>query len=549
SVFDVIAGGLGRDGELLADYHDVARRYGDTGDETLLKEMDRLHQELDRRGAWQSNRKVETVTSRMDLEPDDRFDVLSAGMKRRVMPGRALVRDPQLLLLDEPTNHLDIESIRWLEEFLMRWDGAVLFVTHDRAFIRSLSTRIIELDRGRLRSWDCDYDTFLERRADLLSAEAKHREQFDKKLAEEEAWIRRGIQARRTRNEGRVRVLMEMRDQRRNRRELAGTARIEVSQAQATGRLVIRAQNIRQCFGEQVVIDNFSTDILRGDKVGLVGPNGIGKSTLLKILLGRLEPTDGTVRHGTNLEVAYFDQQREVLDEDKTVQQNVSPHTDTILVNGRKKHISAHLADFLFGKRQSQQAVRTLSGGERNRVLLARLFTKPANVLVMDEPTNDLDIETLELLEELLVEFPGTVLLVSHDRAFLNNVVTSTIAFEGDGVVREYVGGYDDWVRQRPDKPAATPPPTGPPASAPPTRKKDRPKKLGYNEQRELEALPEKIEQMEAERDELHAMMSDPAFFKSDRARVAEATARLEELEARLETAYARWEELESRRA
>jgi ATP-binding cassette subfamily F protein uup len=506
---------------------------------------------------------VEAAISRMGLEPAADVSILSAGMKRRVLLAKALVRDPDILLLDEPTNHLDIDAIRWLEEFLLRYGGTLLFVTHDRVFLRKLATRIVELDRGRLTSWTCGYDTFVARNQTALEAEAKQRAEFDKTLAREEVWIRKGIEARRTRNEGRVRALEKLREIRRQRREQPGEVRMEIQEAGRSGRLVIEAKHAGFAYAERPIVADLSTKIMRGDRVGLIGPNGSGKTTLLRLLLGELPPSAGAIRHGTNLEVAYFDQLHAQLDDAKSVRENVRDGSDSVEINGKRRHIIGYLEDFLFTPEQAAEPVSRLSGGERNRLLLARLFTKPSNVLVMDEPTNDLDIETLELLEELLIDYPGTLLLVSHDREFLNNVVTSTLVLEGEGRVKEYAGGYDDWLRQRgetPDvlrgagcQPAVVqagwqPAPRAAAKAKPPLPPKERPRRLTYKEQRELEDLPERIAALEADLGELHAAMADPAFYRQEPAAIVQAKTRLQSLERGIAAAYQRWEELESLR-
>ncbi|HJT32085.1 MAG TPA: ATP-binding cassette domain-containing protein [Pirellulales bacterium] len=488
--------------------------------------------------------RVEAVLSRMELSPYAMFSSLSAGMKRRVLLAKAIVGEPDILLLDEPTNHLDIDAIRWLEGFLLRFGGTLIFVTHDRALLEQLATRIVELDRGRLFDWRCDYPTFLERKEAALAAEARQNELFDKRLAQEEVWIRKGIEARRTRNEGRVRALKAMREERRRRRDVQGVARIEAQQAEASGRLVIEAKGASFAYGARPVIQNLTTSIMRGDKVGIIGPNGSGKTTLLRLLLGDLPPLQGTVRHGTRLEVAYFDQLKATLHEEQTVQENVTDY-ETITFNGQSRHILGYLQDFLFTPERSRTLVKFLSGGERSRLLLARLFTKPSNVLVFDEPTNDLDLETLELLASLLAEYQGTVLLVSHDRAFLNDVATSMLAIEAGGTIHEYAGGYDDYLLQRP----ATSAPICLPASV--ARKAARPQqerraRLTYQEKQELAALPQRIETLEARRRDLHNAMSDPAFYQRPGAEIAQDNARLSALEQELVAAYDRWESLES---
>jgi ATP-binding cassette subfamily F protein uup len=464
-----------------------------------------------------------------------------------VLLTKALAGEPDLLLLDEPTNHLDIDAIAWLEEFLLEFGGTLLFVTHDRMLLQKLATRIVDLDRGRLTSWPGNYQTYLERKQAALDAEAVENAKFDKKLAAEEAWIRQGVKARRTRNEGRVQALKELRRIRSERREVTGTARMQMQEAERTGKLVIEAQNVSFGYEEKTVIRDFSTTIIRGDKVGIIGPNGSGKTTLLRILLGNLKPQKGTVKHGTNLEVAYLDQHREQLDDEKTVQDNVANGSDFVTINNNRRHVIGYLQDFLFAPARARSPVKVLSGGERNRLLLAKLFTKPSNVLVLDEPTNDLDIETLDLLEELLMDYPGTVLLVSHDRAFVNAVVTSTLVLEGEGIVNEYVGGYDDWLRQRPRKqesPASEPKQAEKQEKPQPRREKTR--KLSFKEQRELELLPRHIEELEAEQQKIHASMADPAFYRESGDKVAATKVRLEALEKELAEAYKRWEELEA---
>ncbi|HEX8199942.1 MAG TPA: ATP-binding cassette domain-containing protein [Isosphaeraceae bacterium] len=490
-----------------------------------------------------SDHRVAAIASRMGLEEAARFEDLSSGLKRRVLLARALVADPDILLLDEPTNHLDIESIRWLEDFLLRSVGTLVFVTHDRAFLGRLATRIVELDRGRLYDWACDYPTFVKRKEELLAAEERQNALFDKRLAQEEAWIRKGIEARRTRNEGRVWALKAMREARSQRRERQGTARIAVQESERSGTLVIEAKGVGFGYGDRPVIRDLTTTLQRGDKVGIIGPNGSGKTTLLRLLLGRMPPQAGTIRHGTSLEVAYFDQLKATLDEERTVQQNVSDN-ETIPINGQPRHVLGYLQDFLFPPERSRTLVKFLSGGERSRLLLAKLFTRPSNVLVLDEPTNDLDVETLELLESLLVEYQGTVLLVSHDRAFLNDVVTSTLAIEPDGRVKEYDGGYDDYLRQRQAEAPAEPRPA--PVARPSSAPEGRGRKLSFKDRRELEALPGRIEDLEATRHALHETMADPAFYRRAAGEIAEAKARLDALERELALAYGRWEELDA---
>ncbi len=487
-----------------------------------------------------SHQAVDKAVSQVSLENQFRFNELSGGQKRRALLAQALVCDPDILVLDEPTNHLDIESIQWLENFLLRYKGTLVFVTHDRAFLRKLATRIVELDRGNLNSWACDYDTYLKRKQRLLDGEAEQWAQFDKKLAQEEIWIRKGIKARRTRNEGRVRALEQMRTERRQRREKSGTVNMKVVEAGVSGRKVITAKNISHTYEGKPLIEKLDVEIMRGDKIGIIGPNGCGKTTLIKILLGELQPTTGSVDHGTKLEVAYFDQHRAILDESKTVAENIAAD-ETISIGGQKKHVLGYLQDFLFTPDRARQPVSVLSGGERNRLLLAKLFTKASNVLVLDEPTNDLDVETLELLEELLANYEGTLLLVSHDRSFLNNIVTGTMVFEGNGKIGEYAGGYDDWLLQRGEQAAGN---TEKKTTT--AEKKTATRKLSNKEREELKNLPVKIEQLEAELETLQSAMTDPAFYQKPKAEIQAATERAEAIPEELEKCFERWEELES---
>jgi len=550
NVFEVVASGLGELGTLVKNYHEFSHQLAMTGDEALLDKLARAQQELEAADGWQTEQRVETTISKLSLDPDIDFASLSGGLKRRVLLARALVQEPDLLLLDEPTNHLDIESIDWLEEFLFGYKGTLLFVTHDRAFLRKLATRIIELDRGQLTSWPGDYDNYLRRKEEQLNAEEKANARFDKKLAQEEVWIRQGIKARRTRNEGRVRALKSMREQLKQRRSRQGTANMALQEAERSGKLITEAEHINYAWDGKPIIRDFSTTILRGDRIGIIGPNGVGKTTLIKVLLGELTPDSGTLKLGHRLEVAYFDQLRAALDENKTVADNVADGHEKVEINGTTKHIISYLQDFLFPPDRTRQPVRALSGGERNRLLLAKLFAKPSNVLVMDEPTNDLDIETLELLEELLMEYKGTLLLVSHDRAFINNAVTSTLVFEQDGRIHEYVGDYDDWLRQRPE-------PTAKKQQAaqqtrqdkPPKTGTGKPKKLSYKAQRELDQLPHKIEALETEVGQLQEQMSHPDFYQQDSCLISKAQARLEQLEGELSVCYERWELLEEQKA
>jgi ATP-binding cassette subfamily F protein uup len=510
---------------------------------------------LDEDEAWLREHHVELILSRLELPADAIVDTLSGGWRRRVLLARALVGQPDLLLLDEPTNHLDIEAIQWLESFLAEYEGAVMFVTHDRAFLQRLATRIIELDRGQLTSWPGSYATYLRRKEEALANEQVLADKFDKKLAEEEVWVRQGIKARRTRNEGRVKALEAMRAERAARREQMGNVRLQVEQAEQSGKLVFEAKGISKGFAGAPIISEFSTRVIRGDRIGLIGPNGAGKTTLLRMLLGELQPDEGEIRLGANVQIAYYDQQREQLDPERTVFDTVGEGNDTVTSNGRTRHVHAYLRDFLFSDERARSPVKALSGGERNRLLLARLFTRPANVLVLDEPTNDLDLETLELLEEQLVEWPGTLLLVSHDRAFLDNVVTSTFVFEGDGRVQEYVGGYEDWVRQRLAekarlKPAATARAAGgtPVEKAKTTTIVTKPKKLSFKEQRELDALPAAIEGLESEQRALAARIASPGFYKETADTIKQSLARVEELQRELVGVYARWGELDARK-
>ncbi len=502
--------------------------------------------------AWLREHHVDSILSRLELSAEAIVDTLSGGWRRRVLLARALVGQPDLLLLDEPTNHLDIDAIRWLERVLADYEGALMFVTHDRAFLKRLATRIIELDRGTLTSWPGNYATYLERKEMALANEQVLAEKFDKKLAEEEVWVRQGIKARRTRNEGRVRALEAMRTERAARRTQMGKVRMQVEQADRSGKLVFESKGISKSFSGAPVIHDFSTRVIRGDRIGLIGPNGAGKTTLLRMLMGELKPDQGEIRIGTNVQVAYYDQQREQLDPERSVFDTLGEGNDTVTSNGRTRHVHAYLREFLFSDARARSPVKSLSGGERNRLLLARLFTRPANVLVMDEPTNDLDLETLELLEELLVEWSGTLLLVSHDRAFLDNVVTSTLVFEGDGRVKEYVGGYEDWLRQRGAQEHPTKPDTSgkrdggrEKGSQGPARKRSN--KLSFNEQRELGALPALIEALESELNELNARAAVPDFYKEGAEAIKTTLARMDELPLELTTAYTRWDELDSR--
>ncbi len=541
TVFEIIAQGLGKRGQFLISYHEAVQS-GSTEEE-----LTKIYDELDKHDGWSVSEEINKITTLMSLEKNWIYNNLSGGQKRRVILAAALVIEPDLLLLDEPTNHLDIDSIIWMEEFLLRLNSSILFVTHDRTLLRKLATRIIELDRGSLVDWSCDYETFLIRKQAVLKAQEKEWKKFDRKLAEEEVWIRKGIRARRTRNEGRVRDLKMLREERKKRREVEGSTSMKIVDSQKSGKLAIKAQNVNYSIDSKNLITDLDLTIERGDKIGIIGPNGCGKSTLLKILLGKLESDSGTIKHGTNLEITYFDQLREQLDEKKTVMENVLPHSETVIINGKGRHIISYLQDFLFTPDQAKSYVSCLSGGERNRLLLAKLFTKSSNFLALDEPTNDLDTETLELLEEILTEFKGTLLLICHDRSFINNVVTSTLAFQNNGHIKEIIGGYDEWLtfttkqlekyeninkakkKQQYEE----------------RKKESAKKKLTFKQTRELETLPELIEKMETEKEELFQKMSLPDFY-TDTDNAKKSKIRLDELESKLEIAYNRWEELES---
>ncbi|GGY10836.1 ABC transporter ATP-binding protein [Litchfieldella qijiaojingensis] len=556
TIFDVVAQGLPQAGTLLAEYHHLVQE-----SEPDMQRMERLQTQLEAIDGWSFHQRIDTILTRLGLPADDPMQSLSGGWRRRVALARALVAEPDLLLLDEPTNHLDLDTIGWLEEQLLAFNGAVLFITHDRAFLSRLATAILELDRGRLGRYSGDYDKYQEQKNHELEIEARENAEFDKKLAQEEAWIRQGIKARRTRNEGRVRALQKMRTERSQRRERQGRASLAVDRGERSGKRVVELSGVSQRFGDDWVIRDLSLEIQRGDRIGLIGRNGAGKTTLLKILLGELNPTEGTVKLGTNLQVAYFDQLRAGLEPEKTVYDNVAQGSDRVTVGGKDKHVIGYLQDFLFTPERARQPVKALSGGESNRLLLAKLFTQPANVLVLDEPTNDLDIETLELLEELLLNFDGTLLLVSHDRAFMDNVVTGVLAFEGEGRVREYVGGYHDWVRQGGKLPpapwdfdarqvsgqakvAALSPDNKP--AAPNQEKRARSAKLSYKLQRELDRLPSAIEALETEVADFEATVSDPAFYQQDADKVTATLEALSAKQAELDAAMERWMELES---
>jgi len=546
TVFDVVAGAVGHLGDLLAEFHRLAQSAGVTGD---VEALGRVQARIDAEGGWDVDRRVNEVVSRLDLDPDIEFATLSGGMKRRVLLARALAGSPDVLLLDEPTNHLDLANIEWLESFLEGFAGSLVFVTHDRRFLRALATRIVEIDRGTVSSWPGDYENYLRRREERLNAEAREQERFDRRLAREEAWIRQGIKARRTRNEGRVRALQDMRRERARRREADGTVRMEAAAARSSGRRVIEAEGAGFAYNDQPIVAGLNVTVLRGDRIGIVGPNGSGKTTLIRLLLGELAPRSGTVRTGTSLRVAYFDQHRAVLDETATALDNVAGGREFVEINGRQRHAISYLQDFLFTPARARAPITALSGGERNRLLLARLFSQPSNLLVLDEPTNDLDIETLELLEELVADYAGTVLLVSHDREFLDRVVTSVLVLEGGGRVAEYVGGYCDWLARRPGTDVGGASRTTKAAHAKPVRTNRRagPRGLGSAERRELEQLPDRIEVLESRVAGLARELEDPQLHAGDGARLREINDQLARAQVDVDEAYRRWEALDAR--
>ncbi|MDT8386189.1 MAG: ATP-binding cassette domain-containing protein [Thiogranum sp.] len=552
TVFDCVAEGLGELGTFMRRFHQLSHELAlDTSDK-LLEQLESVQHELEVRGGWSMEQQVETVLSRLSLDPDALCEKLSGGMQRRVLLARALVCSPDLLLLDEPTNHLDIQAIEWLEQFLPDFPGTLLFISHDRCFLDKLATRIIDLDRGVITDWPGDYQTYLRRKQEWLATEISHQQLFDKKLAEEERWIRQGIKARRTRNEGRVRALEKMRDERRQRRQTTGKARIQSQDIDASGKLVIEAIDVDYAIAGRALIKGFSTTILRGDKIGIIGPNGVGKTTLLRLLLDELQPQRGSLRRGTRLDIAYFDQRRALLEDDRSVIDNLCDGREFIEVNGQRRHAISYLQDFLFAPERCRTPVRALSGGERNRLLLAKMFSKPANLLVLDEPTNDLDVDTLELLEDLLVEFTGTVLLVSHDRSFLDNVVTGSLVFEADATVNEYVGGYSDWLKQRRSEPARTSNNSKTTARAAPATAKPAGStaaaRLSYKDERELQQLPQTIEELETRLEHLLEQMANADFRKIQASELAEHKERLAKIEIDLQDAYKKWEVLEQQK-
>ncbi|QGZ41775.1 ATP-binding cassette subfamily F protein uup [Pseudoduganella flava] len=552
SVADAVAAGLGELPALVKEYDALTGQFGQGDDDALMERMHVIQARLDAANAWNIHNTVEQTLDRLGLAGDVAVETLSGGMQKRVALARALVAAPDVLLLDEPTNHLDFTSIQWLEGLLREFKGSVLFITHDRSFLDNVATRIVELDRGRLLSYPGNFSAYQARKAEQLAVEEVENAKFDKFLAQEEVWIRKGVEARRTRNEGRVRRLERLREQRSVRRDQQGQVRLEVATGERSGKIVAELEGIGKRYGDKVIVRDFSATIMRGDKVGLIGPNGAGKTTLLKLILGEEQPDTGTVKQGTRMQVAYFDQMRAQLNEEASLADTISPGSDWVEINGQKKHVMSYLGDFLFAPERARSPVRTLSGGERNRLLLARLFAKPANVLVLDEPTNDLDIDTLELLEELLEDYQGTVFLVSHDRMFLDNVVTQVIVAEGDGQWREYIGGYSDWERVRVAAPAATPAAKkaeskGKAEAAAPAAPAAPKKKLSFKEQRELESLPGRIAQLEEEQAALNATLADPEFYKKTPAEAKQLQQRIGEIEEELMAALERWEEMESR--
>jgi len=542
TVFEIVLSGLGKRAELLSEYQDTYSKLQTTHSEELISELNELQVKLESADSWKVYNEVKLILSKLKLNPDDKFNEMSGGQKRRALLARALVENPDVLLLDEPTNHLDIDSINWLENFLNDYRGTLLFITHDRAFLDNISNKIIELDRGRLFIWKCDYRSYLLHKEEQERSEDKERQLFDKKLAEEEVWIRQGIRARRTRNEGRVRALKKMREEKRSQRERVGKVRFKTPDTYLSGRLIAETTEISHKYNDEYLISDFSTQVMRGDKIGLIGPNGSGKTTLLNILLGNLKPTFGEVVVGTNLDIAYFDQHRAELDEEKSVMENLSGGSPTLTINEKQVHIVSYLQDFLFSADRARSSVKSLSGGERNRLLFAILFSRPSNLLVVDEPTNDLDIETLELLEELLIQYKGTILLVSHDRVFLNNVVTSTMVFEGNGVVMEYPGGYEDWLNQQVQVSTEK---NSEKKEKNKKVKTEKPRKLSFKERKDLDEMPGLIERLEKEQEELYLTMTDPEYYKKTAEEIKTINERSEKIKEELSTAFDRWDFLD----
>jgi ATP-binding cassette subfamily F protein uup len=550
SVYEFVAEGLPLMGKLLSDYHHLLDNLGDAPTEKQWADLQKLQGQIDDQNAWEFEARIEAILKRLELDGSQKVASLSGGWQRRAALARALVSNPDVLLLDEPSNHLDITAIQWLEEALISENVTTLFITHDRTLLQRLATRIIELDRGQLSSFPGDYANFLIRKEEMLNAEAKQNADFDKKLSEEEKWIRQGVKARRTRSVARIRELKIMRTERSERREVLGKAQFSINETEKSGQLVLEAVNLKHRIKDDWLIRNFSTRVMRGDKIGLIGPNGIGKTTFLKILLGQIEAQEGTVTLGTKLKIIYFDQLRETLDYEKNVLDNLRAVSEVFEINGKPQHIMSYLNSFLFTPERALSPVSALSGGECNRLLLARLFSQPSNLMVMDEPTNDLDLETLELLEELLSDYKGTLFIVSHDRTFLDNVVTSTLVFEGDGQIQQYVGGYQDWLRQRKMTVSLKAEQTKKPIVPTVAKTENKPiqnKRLSSKEQRELDALPKKIETLEAEQEALQTLMSAPDFYKNEATFVNEQLAKLAQIESTLQGYYQRWEELDKR--
>ncbi|TON86506.1 ABC transporter ATP-binding protein [Vibrio parahaemolyticus] len=553
TVYEYVSGGLAEIGEQLKIYHDLLDLVAQDPSEKNINRLAKTQEQLDHSNAWRFDDRVKNVLSALKLSPDTLLRDLSGGWQRKAALARALVCDPDVLLLDEPTNHLDVTTIEWLESFLKDFKGSIIFISHDRAFIKSMATRIVDLDRGQLSSFPGDYDNYLLEKEEMLRVEEMQNAEFDKKLAQEEVWIRQGIKARRTRNEGRVRALKKLREERRDRREVQGKVNLNIDDASRSGKIVFEAENVSFAYDGKQIVDNFSFNIMRGDRIALIGPNGCGKSTVLKLLLGQLEAQSGRLHCGTKLEVAYFDQYREILDPEKTVIDNLADGKQEVMVGGRQRHALSYLQDFLFAPKRARTPVKALSGGEKNRLLLARILLKPNNLLILDEPTNDLDIETLELLEEMLANYQGTLLLVSHDREFVDNTVTTSWIFEGDGVIEEFVGGYHDAKQQR-DQALAVRFSTEKPAkkekvveeTPKTTQPKNNSKKLSYKLQRELEALPAKLEQLESDIETLQEQVNDPEFFAKPVEQTQPVLEQLAALEQELEIAFERWEELEA---